>query len=107
MTQVTEMGKENANIRDNHRRQLAARFELQRKLYKAMANDTTLPDDVRQENRMKLSRLPRNSSFTRIRNRCVYTGRARGIVSLFRMSRIVFRDLANKKLLDGVLKASW
>lgn len=107
MSEVMEMGKENANIRDNHRRQLAAKFELQRKLYKALANDTTLPNDVREANRMKLSKLPRNSSFTRIRNRCVFTGRPRGIVALFRMSRIVFRELASKKLLDGVQKASW
>ena len=107
MSAGREVEKENANIRDNHRRILAAKYELQRKLYKALAKDTTLPDEVREENRLKLSKLPRNSSFTRLRNRCIFTGRARGVYAAFRMSRIVFRDLASKGLLNGIKKASW
>ncbi|KAM6584263.1 hypothetical protein CsatB_011265 [Cannabis sativa] len=107
MSDSREVGKENANFRDNHRRILAAQFELRRRLYKAISNDPSLPDEVREENRYKLAKLPRNSSFTRIRNRCVFTGRARGVYAAFRMSRLVFRDLANKGMLNGIKKASW
>ncbi|PON34209.1 Ribosomal protein [Trema orientale] len=107
MSETREIGRENANIRDNHRRILAAQYELRRRLYKAISNDPSLPDDVREENRYKLSKLPRNSSFTRVRNRCVFTGRARGVYAAFRMSRIVFRELANRGMLNGVKKASW
>ncbi|KAK9929633.1 hypothetical protein M0R45_026726 [Rubus argutus] len=99
--------KENANIRDNHRRQLAEKFELRRNLYKALCKDTSLPGELREENRYKLSKLPRNSSFTRIRNRCIFSGRGRAVYETFRMSRIVFRALANKGMINGVKKASW
>ncbi|KAL5569550.1 hypothetical protein UlMin_026125 [Ulmus minor] len=102
-----EIQKENANIRDNHRRQLAAQFEVKRRLFKALAYDPSLPEEVREANRYKLAKLPRNSSFTRIRNRCIFTGRARGVYAAFRMSRIVFRDLASRGLLNGIKKASW
>nr|WPW57295.1 mitochondrial ribosomal protein S14 [Dystaenia ibukiensis] len=95
------------NIADHHRRVLAAKYELRRKLYKALTKDPELSTEMRGKHRYKLSKLPRNSSFTRIRNRCVMTGRARGVYQLFRMSRICFRDLANKGELKGITKASW
>ncbi|KAH7521440.1 hypothetical protein FEM48_Zijuj07G0033400 [Ziziphus jujuba var. spinosa] len=101
------VSEENANIRDHHRRVLAARFELQRKLYKSMYKDSSLPGELREESRFKLSKLPRNSSFTRVRNRCIFTGRGRAVYEVFRMSRIVFRELASKGMLMGVKKASW
>lgn len=107
MSEGREIGKENANLRDNHRRILAAQHELRRRLYKAMANDPSLPEEVREENRYRLAKLPRNSSFTRLRNRCVFTGRARGVYAAFRMSRLVFRDLASRGMLNGIKKASW
>ncbi|CAL9005699.1 unnamed protein product [Prunus brigantina] len=59
------VSEENANIRDHHRRLLAAKYELRRNLYKALCQDPSLPSDLREENRFKLSKLPRNSSFTR------------------------------------------
>lgn len=102
-----EVERENSKIRDGKRREAFAEFEVRRRVAKAMAYDTTLPAEVRAEGRMRLSQLPRNSSLTRVRNRCVFTGRARGIVSLFRMSRIVFRDLARRGAIHGVSKASW
>ena len=55
----------------------------------------------------KLQKLPRNSSKTRIRNRCWKTGRPRGIFRDFGLSRHVFREMAHKCLLPGVRKASW
>ncbi|KAL0557187.1 hypothetical protein IC582_005705 [Cucumis melo] len=101
------MSGDKRNILDNYRRQLAAKFEVKRNLFKAICNDPSLPKDVREEHRYKLSKLPRNSSFTRLRNRCIFTGRPRGVYQLFRMSRIVFRELAKKGLVMGVKKASW
>ncbi|GAV71641.1 Ribosomal_S14 domain-containing protein [Cephalotus follicularis] len=92
------------NIPDHKRRLLAAKYELRRKLYKALCNDPAIP---REKYRYKLSKLPRNSSFTRVRNRCVFTGRSRSVYEKFRMSRIVFRTLARQGELLGIKKASW
>jgi small subunit ribosomal protein S14 len=55
----------------------------------------------------KLQKLPRNSSKTRIRNRCWKTGRPRGVFSDFGLSRHVFREMAHQCLLPGVTKSSW
>ncbi|KAL0774956.1 hypothetical protein Bca101_040108 [Brassica carinata] len=101
----TEQGVKR-NSADHRRRLLAARFELRRKLYKAFCKDPELPSEMREKNRYKLSKLPRNSAFTRIRNRCVFTGRSRSVTELFRMSRICFRGLANKGELMGIKKSS-
>jgi len=56
---------------------------------------------------LKLSAMPRNSSKTRIRNRCELTGRGRGYYRKFRLSRICLRELASVGMLPGVTKASW
>ncbi|GAB2293088.1 ribosomal protein S14, S11 [Dionaea muscipula] len=98
---------EKRNIPDHKRRLLAAKYEVRRKLYKALCSDPNLPSDVREKQRYKLSKLPRNSSFTRVRNRCIFSGRPRAVYKKFRMSRIVFRSLASQGLLMGVKKASW
>ena len=55
----------------------------------------------------KLQQLPRNSSRTRIRNRCWKTGRPRGVFRDFGLSRHVFREMAHQCLLPGVTKSSW
>lgn len=67
---------------------------------------------VRQELKDKgdyeaLNKLPRNSSPTRLKNRCQLTGRPRGYMRKFKMSRIAFRELAHKGQLPGIKKASW
>ncbi|MGY3312250.1 small subunit ribosomal protein S14 [Peribacillus simplex] len=58
-------------------------------------------------NHAALAKLPRDSSPTRVHNRCGVTGRPRGYMRKFNMSRIVFRELAHKGQLPGVKKASW
>lgn len=68
--------------------------------------------ELRQELKEKgdylaLSKLPRNASPTRLKNRCELTGRPRGYMRKFSMSRIAFRELAHKGQLPGVKKASW
>lgn len=67
--------------------------------------------NVSEEERMNaqdaLNKLPRNSSPVRLRNRCKLTGRPRGYLRKFQMSRICFRKLANDGTIPGVFKASW
>lgn len=54
-----------------------------------------------------LSRIPRNSNPNRLRNRCKLTGRPRGYMRQFGISRITFREMASKGLIPGIKKASW
>jgi len=54
-----------------------------------------------------LDLLPKNSSKVRLRNRCALTGRPRGYMRVFGISRIKFREMANQGLIPGVRKASW
>jgi len=55
----------------------------------------------------KLNKMKKNASTVRLRNRCQFTGRSRGVLRKFKMSRICFRDMANQGLIPGVFKASW
>jgi small subunit ribosomal protein S14 len=54
-----------------------------------------------------LNKMPKNSSPIRIRNRCQFTGRSRGFLRKFKLSRLCFREMANQGLIPGVFKASW
>ena len=74
---------------------------------KAIANDESLPLEERFEARLKLAELPRNSSATRIRNRCEITGRPRAYYRKLRMSRISLRELGSAGLIPGLVKSSW
>ena len=93
--------------RDQKRRKLYNKFESKRVLFKSIIQDLSLPKQFRLETMIITSCLPRNSSKSRIRNRCIDTGRGKAIYSKFKLSRISFRELATKGLLPGVLKASW
>ncbi|WP_391557701.1 30S ribosomal protein S14 [Robertmurraya sp.] len=68
--------------------------------------------DIRRELKEKgdyeaLSKLPRDSAPSRLHNRCLVTGRPRGYLRKFKMSRIAFRELAHKGQIPGVKKSSW
>lgn len=93
--------------RDKKRRKLVEKYELKRLELKNIINSTSLPIKIRWEATLKLSKLPRNSSKVRLRNRCVITGRSRGVYRDFKMSRIMFRQLASNGELSGVRKSSW
>jgi small subunit ribosomal protein S14 len=80
------------------------KLETTRILLKALAFNSILPMSVRQSIFEILHNL--SSKSTRIRNRCLYTGRGRGILSEFRMSRIQFRRLADSGLIAGIRRAS-
>lgn len=95
------------NKRDKKRRLLVAKYEIKRLSLKYIINNLKFNEEARLSAQKKLRALPTNSSKVRIRNRCVLTGRARGVYKDFKLSRIMFRDLALKGLLPGIKKASW
>lgn len=97
----------NLIIRDHTRRSLVAKYEFKRTQYKAISHDRNLPYSLRYVFALKLALLPRNSSKTRIRNRCIVTGRPRSVYKKFRVSRIVFRELASQGAISGIKKSSW
>ena len=101
------MAKTSAIERNNKRRRMADRFGPKRKALKAVARNRDLPPEDRFAAQLKLAELPRNSSRTRIRNRCELTGRPRGYYRKFRLSRIMLRELASQGQIPGVTKSSW
>lgn len=92
-----------AVTRDKKRRILFKQFEEKRLALKILQRLNPLDGRVQQG----LNELPHNSSITRIRNRCVLTGRGRSVWRTFRLSRIQLRKLALEGLLMGVKRASW
>ncbi len=93
--------------RDVKRRQKAARDAEKRAELKKMVKDSNLDFDARMEARDKLNKMERNGSQVRTKNRCQLTGRPRGFLRQFGLSRVVLRELASKGKLPGVTKASW
>ena len=96
-----------SNRRDLRRRQTCAHFEISRILLKASLYDEQLPTHLRQHAASQLAQQPRDASRTRLRNRCVITGRSRGILRHFRLSRLQFRNMAAQGLLPGIRRAQW
>ena len=74
---------------------------------KKIIKNKKLPLTERFEAQLKLAKIPRNSSKTRIRNRCEITGRPRGVYRKLKISRIALRDLASKGKIPGMTKSSW
>ncbi|MGI8852989.1 MAG: 30S ribosomal protein S14 [Methyloceanibacter sp.] len=101
------MAKTSTIERDKKRRRLAQKYKARRTRLKAIAADRTLPAEERFAARLKLAELPRNSSPTRVRNRCDLTGRPRGYYRKLRMSRIALRDLSSQGQIPGMVKSSW
>ena len=95
------------NAHDQTRRFLCQQYEIERALLKACISDTQLSHTIRELCVQLLGGYSTNTSITRIRNRCVMTGRARGILRDFRVSRLQFRRLAADGKLPGVLPAQW
>ena len=101
------MAKKSAIERNRKRRRLANKFEARRSRLKAIAKDESYPAEERFAARLKLSEIPRNSSRTRIRNRCELSGRPRGYYRKLRISRIALRELSSLGLVPGMVKSSW
>jgi small subunit ribosomal protein S14 len=101
------MAKKSTVRKNKHRAKLVKLYAERRAKLRKVVYDKSLPLSERFESQLALSALPRNSSRTRVRNRCEITGRGRGYYRKFRISRICLRELAGSGLLPGVLKASW
>jgi len=101
------MAKKSAVERNKRVERMAKKYASKRARLKAIAADKTLPGEERFAARMKLAQLPRNSSPTRIRNRCEISGRPRGYYRKLRMSRIALRDYASIGQIPGMVKSSW
>ena len=101
------MAKKSSIEKNNRRRKMTKKFSGRRSRLKAIAMDKTKPMEERFAASLKLATLPRNSSATRIHNRCEVTGRPRGVYRKFKMSRIALRDLGSKGLVPGLVKSSW
>jgi small subunit ribosomal protein S14 len=101
------MAKQSSVNKNNRRRKLVAQHSGKRKRLKAIASDLTKPVEERFAARLKLAQMPRNSSATRVRNRCELTGRARGYYRKLRVCRNMLRELASQGLIPGMVKSSW
>jgi len=101
------MAKQSSVNKNNRRKKLVAQYAAKRKRLKAVANDLNKPAEERFAARLKLAQLPRNSSATRVRNRCELTGRARGYYRKLRVCRNMLRELASQGLIPGMVKSSW
>ena len=93
--------------REDKRAKLVAKFAAKREQLMAVINNASLSDEERFEARLKLQALPRNSSPSRLRNRCQLTGRPRGVFRKFGLCRNKIRELAFNGEIPGVVKASW
>jgi len=82
------------------------KWEKRQELKKIVRN-LNVTEEERLEAMTKLNRLPKNSSPIRKRNRCLITGRCRGYLRKFQISRLCFREMANSGSIPGVVKASW
>ena len=101
------MAKKSSINKNNRRRKLVAQFAAKRKRLKDVARDLTKPAEDRFAAQLKLAQMPRNSSATRIRNRCELTGRSRGYYRKLRICRNMLRELASQGLVPGMIKSSW
>jgi len=93
--------------RDMKRRALYEQHEMERSNLRYLKKNDILPSAVRKKAAEDLESLPRDSSITRVRNRCVLTDRGRGLVGRFRISRMMFRYYADKGLIAGMQKSTW
>jgi len=97
-----------SSIQKNLKRiKLSKKFNKKRQELKKTISNKKLPLEERFEAQLKLSKLPRNSAKTRIRNRCEITGRPHGFYRKLRVSRIALRDLALSGKIPGMTKSSW
>ena len=101
------MAKTSAIQRNLKRIRMTKRFENKRKKLKAIINNKKLPLNERFAAQLKLSKLPKISARTRIRNRCEITGRPHGVYRKLRISRIALRQMASAGKIPGMTKSSW
>jgi small subunit ribosomal protein S14 len=101
------MAKKSAVEKNKHRRELVDRYADRRAELNAIIHDKSASPEERFNATLKLAQLPRNSSKTRVRNRCNVTGRPRAYYRKLGMSRIALRELGLVGDVPGLVKSSW
>lgn len=101
------MAKKSQLARDQKRRAMHDHYKDQRAALKAKMRESVDDPQARWDAQVALQKLPRNSSPTRLKSRCEVTGRSRGYMRKFGLSRITFREMASQGLLPGIRKSSW
>ncbi len=101
------MAKKAMVEREKKRQKLVAKYAAKRAELKAVATDESRPMEERFKARLKLAELPRNSSKTRLHNRCQLTGRPHAYYRKLKISRIALRDLGSNGQIPGMVKSSW
>jgi small subunit ribosomal protein S14 len=101
------MAKTSSIEKNNKRKRMSKQLGGKRAKLKAITMDQKLSIEDRFAAQLKLAALPRNSSATRVRNRCEFSGRARGYYRKLKLSRIALRALSNLGQVPGMVKSSW
>ncbi|MBE2260892.1 MAG: 30S ribosomal protein S14 [Candidatus Accumulibacter sp.] len=101
------MAKLSVINRGEKRRKLVEKYAKKRAELVAVVNDQSLSVEDRFEARLKIQALPRNSSPVRLRNRCLLTGRPRGVFRKFGLGRGKLREFVMQGEVPGMIKASW
>ena len=101
------MAKKSSIEKNNRRKRMTKNAAPRRAKLKAIIADKKKPMEERFAATLKLAEMPRNSSRTRVRNRCEMSGRPRAFYRKFKLSRIALRDLASNGQIPGMTKSSW
>ena len=101
------MAKKSMVNREVKRAKLVQKHAAKREALKAVINDQSKPIEERFKATFKLAEMPRNSSATRMHNRCQLTGRPHAFYRKLKLSRIMLRDLASFGQIPGMVKSSW
>ena len=101
------MAKKSSVEKQQRRERTVKLYHERRQALKKKATDIHSSEEERSDARLAINKLPRDSSRVRLRNRCQLTGRARGYLRKFKLSRLTFREMASNGLVPGVTKSSW
>ena len=101
------MAKESMKAREVKRAKLVAKYAERKKALKQAAKEAAIAGESAYDIYQQLQKLPKNASAVRMHNRCSITGRPKGYMRQFGISRIQFREMASAGLIPGVKKASW
>ena len=101
------MAKKSKIVREKKLQEKVYKYAKLRAELKAIISSSVTSNEDREAAVNKLDKLPKTSSRIRVRNRCFITGRPRGIIGRFKLSRLCFREMALNGEIPGVTKASW
>ena len=101
------MAKKSMIERQKKRERMVAKYAAKRAALNDVINDQSKPMEERFKATLKLAELPRNSSATRLKNRCELTGRPRAYYRKLKLSRIMLRELGSFGQIPGMVKSSW